>query len=1122
MREIIAVCRSEKKSRTRVASVLDRYFWRIGSRTWRGKASNACLDRVSRELRKSAKRNTAVVIHEIRSSHESRTPIIRIGSRSAFSDEGLVPVASNPAEYKRRRNMSDTERTVRAVVCIAALFHDLGKATVLFQDKLKRAMKGGKPEADSVRHEMFSAAVWDKLFGEVEDEVLTKRLSETTAAHIDLACEEVIQNLVAMTAKPNGPIGFGFVAREGSLAHLIGMLILTHHRLPEGDSDFVTPTAFRHVSEPESAGLNKRLVIAPGKPFWHEQWWLDALKVHAEYLVTNRSDVFGEMILRASLMFADHLGSNQKKESEFHHEHLANTKLTESKPTRSLPADSLSKHTSRVYKNALKTIDIFFRYKDSFPGIDEAQLPVDVAFPRPSSDKRFLWQCKAAEEARQLCKSSEGGFFACLLAGTGTGKTRAAPTILANAAMADARAERRYFRVCLALGLRVLATQSAQEYVSDLGFNKQDVAVLVGQAPLDFDKLSRESLNDAPDGSGSLLALPSWLQIEGVKGVIPEIGDSAEEDWLRTLSLNTERGLPAVCELILEAAGKRNQNGRRLLEPPVLVGTIDHLMDVASPVNSRFLVQSVRVSTSDLIIDEIDQFNGEDIAAIGRLIYQSASMGRRVIIMSATLTTDIASALFTSYTAGWSKFAKAHEFQDNVNVLVSGDSVETCFTTTKKTEFLDAFNSCRSSVVKCLETQPISRRSEILEPCSNWLDLVQQIDKECARLHNLNAFNVASSSGKEFSVSVGLVRLTRISHTASVAAQLSSGKTSDRMRFVLCLHSQFPRLQRSWIETRLRRALTRKGENSNAGVVALCQAEGLFDKATEQGVCNIEIVVVASPVIETGNDLDFDWAVIDPISTRSIIQTAGRVWRHRPLQRQTLSVSILGRSVVAIEDGELKNPGVETPLAKDTKISKPSLRKFENRNFKELAGDFDFDYIDASPVLSEQGSFPLRDAEQELRLKLLRSESDSPEAPLGRYLQRTNARLNWAISKSRQFRRSSRGTVLFKLIGDDFDTASWYLDQAPGTRESCFKEAKSCGLTISYLEGDYLFTRFASSAWSELSNGSELSSGDVSRLMQVEVPDYRSTTFLQEMTYTPFTGFTRGSAEDLFEPFGRG
>ncbi|WP_438357140.1 hypothetical protein, partial [Burkholderia cenocepacia] len=33
---------------------------------------------------------------------------------------------------------------------------------------------------------------------------------------------------------------------------------------------------------------------------------------------------------------------------------------------------------------------------------------------------------------------------------------------------------------------------------------------------------------------------------------------------------------------------------------------------------------------------------------------------------------------------------------------------------------------------------------------------------------------------------------------------------------------------------------------------------------------------------EVGRDHDYDWAIVDPSSMRSIIQLAGRVWRHRP------------------------------------------------------------------------------------------------------------------------------------------------------------------------------------------------------------------------------------------------
>ena len=196
MREVIAVCRSSKRSRVLVAAVLDRYFWRIGDRTWRGRASNACLDRVARELRAGAKRNTAVVIHEIRSARESRVPIVRIGSRTAFSDEGVVPVVVRAAGAGIRHARSDSERSRLAIVRIAILFHDLGKATKLFQDKLRRALKkGATPEADPVRHELMSAVVWDVLVGDLDDADLIKRLSELSPADIDKACGTAIERL---------------------------------------------------------------------------------------------------------------------------------------------------------------------------------------------------------------------------------------------------------------------------------------------------------------------------------------------------------------------------------------------------------------------------------------------------------------------------------------------------------------------------------------------------------------------------------------------------------------------------------------------------------------------------------------------------------------------------------------------------------------------------------------------------------------------------------------------------------------------------------------------------------------------------------------------------------------
>lgn len=1048
-----------------------------------------------------------MTIYEIRSAHESRLPLVRIGSRYAFSDEGLTPIASHPAAVRRGNTASPSEDCVGAAVRIAALFHDLGKATALFQDKLRRAIKGSKREADAVRHELHSAAVWDILFGARTDAALPEALKSLTSDMVDQACVKAIPKLASFHRDPDGEIDLGFFGHSGSLSHLIGMLILTHHRLPDGDSDHVSALAGRHVNS-QSTLDRSALSIAPGVPFWHEGWWLTSLQRDAACLSAGVFVSSADIALRASLMFADHLGSAAKVMSDEISDHLANTTSSDAEPAKSVPADSLSLHVQRVYKKTRGAFDLLHRYRDRFPGLEEGRIPVDVMHPQPSKDPRFLWQAEAAQAARTMCEANEGGFFACILSGTGTGKTRGAPTILANAAIGDARPERRYLRMSLALGLRVLATQSAQEYVDDLGFQDEDVSVLVGQPPLNFDVAEP----NGDSGSESLIDLPEWLHVERVTGGVPAEGDPREADWVRSLSIHTDRGLPAFCDMILEHSGKRAEAGRRLVAPPVLIGTIDHLMGVASPVNSRFLIQSIRLLTADLILDEIDQFDGEDIAAIGRLIFQSGAAGRRVIIMSATLTPDIAEALYRAYSCGWATFASSQGLTSHVNLLCTGDAPGSCFTNRGDRSMVDVLGECREAILRGLKSSPALRRGEILPTCNGWSDLMTQIDEGCSRMHVLNAVEIEG-----FRVSVGMVRMTRISHTAALATQIPSGEVRGRLRAKLCLHSQFPRLHRAWIETRLKRALTRKGMDPDQGVRDLCAAQGLFEDARKAGVRDIEIVVITSPVIETGNDLDFDYAVLDPISMRSIIQAAGRVRRHRPAIGDHPNILIMGRSPVAMQGGVLAMPGVETRPARETKVAARSLAQFDGRLFREICGDADFSTISAEVLISGEGIVPLRDEESALRQEMI---SVSEARPLGKYLSLLNARLNLMMTRSRKFRRSDTREVLYRMDGGDITDAEWYLDMAPGTRNSALMRAVENGLDIDRSEGQLLFRGITSQAWLDYSSGlSEMGPKDLRDLLQVSVSDYGDS--VPSMSYTEFTGFTRGDHEDLFFPFGK-
>lgn len=1112
MREVISVCRSEKASRDRVARVLDRYFWRIGDRTWRGKATNACLDRVSKELRKRATRNTAVVIHEIRSSSESRKPIIRIGSRHAFSEEGVVPVSSHPTDFSRISSKNTYQDAVAALVSIAALFHDLGKAANMFQVKIRRVLKGVKGEADAIRHELISTAVWDDLFGNCHDDTLGRALTDLSSELVDKSCLNVREKLSAAHSNPEKPLNFRFFKLPGSITHTIGMLILTHHRLPEGESDHQTILASRHVRNESPLDRIHDLTIAQGVPFWHEDWWLRDLRLEAGRL-RNVSLSSADITLRASLMFSDHLGSSKKTKSASIPDHLANT-MIEPGGCEFFPADSLSRHVKRVHRYTRSAFRSLHFLRDSYPAIDEAHLPTNIAFPEISGNSRFSWQGEAARAARKMCETQEGGFFAAILAGTGTGKTRGAPTILAGAALGDKIPERRYFRMSLGLGIRVLATQSAKEYVEDLGFLGSDVSVLIGDPPLNF----REGSDDesfAEQGSESLVTLPEWLRVESPEDRIPEHGSDNEAQWLLGLSLDTDRSLPAFIEKALETSGKSSASGRRLLQAPIMVGTIDHLMGVAAPVNSRFLLQSVRLTTADLILDEIDQYDGEDLAAIARLVFQAGAAGRRVVIMSATLTPDIAEAFHSAYTMGWSDYARATGMADHVNLLICGDAPGSVFTNQDGQDPMSLIAQCRTSIIEGIHASKPLRRAQILPPCDEWQALVDQVDEGCSRLHDLNAVEIDG-----YRLSVGMVRMTRISHTTALAVQMRSGDLGDRIRFLVCLHSQMPRLHRAYIETRLKRALTRKDRTDpHKGVRSLCIAEDVFARADHVGTREIEIVVVTTPVIETGNDVDFDWAILDPISTRSIIQSAGRVCRHREATGDHLNIYILGRSPVAMQgEGELAMPGVETKPDPATGVSRESLRDFEGRHFADLAGQVSFDTITAEPLLQDHLDFPLRDAEARLRGKMI---SIDQRDPLGRYIFCPNARWNLTMTRTRKFRRSDTREIEFVMLGDSLSDAKWYLDLAPGSRNSQLREARGDLHLGIEKKPAVLFVDLTIGGWRELSGEeTDMSAQDIRNLLRVSIASHRDDLG-QEMTYSDYTGFTRGMPEDLFGPFGK-
>ncbi len=340
----------------------------------------------------------------------------------------------------------------------------------------------------------------------------------------------------------------------------------------------------------------------------------------------------------------------------------------------------------------------------------------------------------------------------------------------------------------------------------------------------------------------------------------------------------------------------------------------------------------------------------------------------------------------------------------------------------------------------------------------------------------------------------------------------------------LCLHSHFPRLHRSWIEQCLKHALTRKGSDPQAGLRRLCQAENLFERADAIAAQDIEIVCVTSPVIETGNDLDFDYAILDPISLRSIVQASGRVRRHRSSEWSTVNTLILGRSPVAIQGGKLAQPGVETALPRETHVSSMNLSEYPERIFRDLAGDVSFDRINASPLLSDGGHCPLRNAEARIRQAMLALSGEG--APLGIYLKHPVARMNTKFTRTRMFRRSTTQIVRYALSGDGLADAVWHHDASFGYGPPAWCELTNTQLHVlqreQHEEQSYLFTNILERAWQDLCpGGAPMTDAQMRELVTLDVPIYdQKEMIIPVMTYGEQTGFTRNRPEDLLGPFG--
>lgn len=915
------VSQCEKKALARTRRVLDAFADRIGDNTWQTVITNEGLQAVKKLLRKTATKSTAVSCHWIRS--RSRSELIWvIGNRRKFDAHGRVPVNStqNSSPVSSAEDQWIHAHSIQIVAVLAALLHDIGKATLGFQNKL---FDKGKPTTgDPYRHEWISLRLFQAMIADCQtDEAWLNRLMDF---------RRYMQE---------NPAWLNAWYRDGKgkkqprlnslppLAQLVAWLIVTHHRLPtykpcfysakerknQQSNDYwwgpeMNMTEFYAWVEPYEGWVKSE--AEDSDTFWQmkavimesKSWqraltrWARKARDHVplrEVAQHTISDPLLMHLARLSLMLADHnysslaedATSREKGDKELADKLAANTNK-ERKPKQALDEHliGVGVFTKRVAQELPRLSE---RLHDLF-GLPENHKP----FLRQTQHKRYQWQNGAFNLARNLqAQSQEQGFFGINMASTGMGKTLANARIMYALGKPDTGA-----RFTIALGLRVLTLQTGRALRERLSLTEDDLAILVG-------------------GSANR-QLFELAQNEKAKQDYETNGSESQEPLLDHLDQVVGSVLPEEFNTLLA-----DPKARQLITAPVVSCTVDHIMQASECARGgRYIAPVLRLLTSDLILDEPDDFDQSDLPALARLVHLTGLYGSKVLLSSATLTPDMVTGLYQAYAAGrriWNSHMGVNPALPVPCAWFDEYQQESQLCAEPQT-FMESHHSFVTRRAARLGKERVRRKASLLpldlpaapenDPLKvNTTALSRAILQGALELHHAHAQTCPQSAK---CVSIGLVRFANVAPIIHIARSLQSFSDipEDTQIHLCCYHAKQLMILRDSLEQKLDRILSR-GEPDPL----LTQPE--IQTALNGSNCKHHVfIVLASPVAEVGRDHDYDWAIVEPSSMRSLVQLAGRVWRHRPDKIATApNLLILDQNVKALKGETIcfTRPGFE-------------------------------------------------------------------------------------------------------------------------------------------------------------------------------------------------------------------
>ena len=861
--KVTFVSQCEKKALKRTRQVLDSFADRIGDNVWQTVITHEGLNTVKTLLRKTASKSTAVSCHWIRS--RSRTELVWIvGNKREFNYMGVVPVNSTQRnKFIGEEAINPYYEIIALASAIAGLFHDFGKSNSLFQDKLDKKHKGKTFEP--YRHEWLSLRLFQAFVKDKKSDVeWLKDLSNVDNKTESIVLEKIIRDDINNVTDK-------IFANLAPLAKLVAWLVLSHHRLP------VYPTSKNYTNNPQYKNIDSWLdnefsviwnstnhcddfskkdkesnwTLEKQTPFNSTLWQVEARELAKQALQAEPviGDLFNQRFIshvsRMSLMLSDHYYSASSATTRWqdpNYHYWANTDGDKNYKQK------LDEHNIGVAINAMRFVRALPTLKDNLPSLTITKKLTKANFSNENEKRLYGWQENAYQLAKKLKKeTSNHGFFGINMASTGKGKT------IANARIMVGLSEKDKCRFSVALGLRTLTLQTGKALEKMLDLKKEDYGILIGsQAVQELFENKQKKENDNFNGSDSSQDL------------------SKDQDVIYGGIVDNK-----ILTKFLEKSPKM----QKIINAPLLVSTIDHLIPATEGVRGgKQIASMLRLFTSDLVLDEPDDFGLDDLPALCRLVNWAGMLGSKVLLSTATMPPTLVMALFQAYQQGWKSYTEVNHkegIQDKISCAWFDEF------STQNNIINDSFANKHNEFIKS-RIESLSNDKVVLRKAAflginveSSDDVIETMANKIARAaHELHdTHQQVNISGK--TISIGLVKISNINPLVEVSKLLINIPPKKDYCIHYCVyHSNFPLAIRHHIESKLDVVLNRYDEQ-------LVWQQPEIKQSLKQPEKHHIFIVLATSVAEVGRDHDYDWVITEPSSMRSLIQIAGRIQRHR-------------------------------------------------------------------------------------------------------------------------------------------------------------------------------------------------------------------------------------------------